>query len=311
MLDIALRILHNGNMTTTTEDRIAPRCGNRKFHGAGSHHHETTAQVRLCHSRPEGVESIEEAARGAAWIADAVAPSAPNSTLANLLDAISCNVPVEPDTACTNSMARDLDSEVRETFGDATCEHGMSAHLCAGPGHYPMDRPEDDHPDTMSQMASYYHANCQDCPWDCASCPSNISAAQYEDEVAPHAPWDGLYTIEDPRSGIDHRTFRLRTQEADADFAPGKQVIAYLSGPDNEKDYTGFGFIDQNAFGYFVRVWSRHRDNLGVQRDAEQLLKDADNFLTDAKCIRCHRTLTVPASVHQGYGPECVKKVGI
>ena len=25
----------------------------------------------------------------------------------------------------------------------ATCEHGMSAWLCAGPGHYPMDDPYD------------------------------------------------------------------------------------------------------------------------------------------------------------------------
>jgi hypothetical protein len=28
-----------------------------------------------------------------------------------------------------------------EAYDPGTCEHGLSADLCAGPGHYPMDRP--------------------------------------------------------------------------------------------------------------------------------------------------------------------------
>lgn len=42
---------------------MSVRCGNRKVHNnveIDIHHHETVAQVRLCYSRPEGLESIEE-----------------------------------------------------------------------------------------------------------------------------------------------------------------------------------------------------------------------------------------------------------
>lgn len=316
-----------------TETRTV-RCGNRKVHGAERADHETTAQVALCCKRPGGIPSIqEEAAR-----VEAVAAEQPAA--------------------------------------DEMCEHQMSAWLCAGPNHYPsaeQERADSSEWMTTSQLmsaaASQYHARGEGCPWDCANCPGNREAEEYErsaelaDEAnaaqvvvpepdttdvmaaltaagfqqaqervevqgaleemlrngaaetatvitkAEHPPWDGLYTIENPTSGLPHRTFRLRTQDADDKFAPGRQIIAYLSGPNNERDYTGFGFVDRNALGYFVKVWKRHQDNQGVQRDAEQLLLDPDAYLTEAKCIRCHRTLTVPASVHQGYGSECIKRV--
>lgn len=135
------------------------------------------------------------------------------------------------------------------------------------------------------------------------------AASKRQMAVADHAPWDGIYTIESPASGLPHRTFRLKTQAANDDFAPGKQVIGYLSGSDNERDYTSFGFVDRNALGYFVRVWKAHRENNTVLRDAEQLLLHSDAYLSEAYCFRCGRRLTVPASVNQGLGPECAKKV--
>lgn len=48
-------------MTTIAVDHSV-RCGNTRVHGAGVHHHETVAQVRLCHFRGEGLASLEEAA---------------------------------------------------------------------------------------------------------------------------------------------------------------------------------------------------------------------------------------------------------
>jgi hypothetical protein len=49
-----------------------------------------------------------------------------------------------------------------------TCEHGMAAWLCAGPGHYPAD---DDAPfATMADAAAEYHRQGLSCPFDCIQC---------------------------------------------------------------------------------------------------------------------------------------------
>lgn len=113
---------------------------------------------------------------------------------------------------------------------------------------------------------------------------------------------DGLYTISTPEGG--HRTFRLRTQKADAKFAPGQQFIAYLAGPDNEADYVGFGFVVNGR----LRPWKKYRDNRSLLRDAEALLADPNGALTAAHCFRCGRTLTTPESIAAGWGPECIKR---
>lgn len=226
---------------------------------------------------------------------------------------------------------------LEEEAAFAECEHGMSASLCAGPQHYPADDPNSfyEHASTSELMvatAADYHRRGENCPFDCGRCPGNIAAeeaerrlheeeerllaeeeakqkAQEANAQLDHPLYDGVYTIETADvSGSSHRTFRLKTQAKDADFAPGNQIIEYLSGPDNDSDYTGFGFVDRNALGYFVRVWKRYKDNVALQRDAETLLSDPDGALSSAQCFACHRTLTVPASVNQGYGPECIKK---
>lgn len=59
---------------------------------------------------------------------------------------------------------------------------------------------------------------------------------------------NGRCTIESTRTG-EHRTFRIWTQAADAEFAPGKRVVALLTGSQNDDpdDYTGFAFIDEQG----------------------------------------------------------------
>ena len=49
------------------------------------------------------------------------------------------------------------------------------------------------------------------------------------------APFDvrthnGTITIHNPKTG-DHRTFQIKTQPADAKFAPGRRVVSLLTGP--------------------------------------------------------------------------------
>lgn len=124
-------------------------------------------------------------------------------------------------------------------------------------------------------------------------------------EPEPAAPaekvYDGIYTVE---SAEGHRTLRVRTQDADDKFAPGKQVLAYLHGPDNDSDYTGFAFLVDGE----VRLWNRFKGQAALLRDAEALVSDPSGTLQAAHCDLCHRTLTVPASIYNGRGPECAKK---
>jgi hypothetical protein len=114
---------------------------------------------------------------------------------------------------------------------------------------------------------------------------------------------DGRYTLE--KSGT-HRTFRLRTQSSKDDFMPGKQIIGYLNGPDNEHDYMNFGTVQNGR----LLVWAKHRDNASLLADAQVMLANpyAKGVLKAAHCFRCHADLTVPESVKRGFGPTCVSK---
>lgn len=117
--------------------------------------------------------------------------------------------------------------------------------------------------------------------------------------------YDGIYTVEDAGSG--HRTFRLRTQAPDDSFMPGVQIIGVLTGPDNDADYLNFGTVTP---GGTLKVWKKHAGRQTIIDDAEGFLRDPhrESVLKSVNCYRCGRTLTVPASVNNGLGPECAKK---
>lgn len=93
---------------------------------------------------------------------------------------------------------------------------------------------------------------------------------------------------------------------------PGTQIASYLRGPDNTSDFEGFGQIAGGAFS----VWRRCATGYTRQQDAVRILLGADTLDTyttayamkSGRCSRCGRELTVPASIHQGKGPECAKK---
>lgn len=142
-------------------------------------------------------------------------------------------------------------------------------------------------------------SHIQPCP-DTSPEPEVVEMADHAEEQG--VIFDGDYTVE---REDHHRTFNLRTQPQDADFMPGVQIIRFLSGPDNENDFTQFGHIK----GGRLYVWKSFRQNGTLVADAEHFITDPSAALKSARCFRCHRKLTVPTSVHQGYGPECVNLV--
>lgn len=120
---------------------------------------------------------------------------------------------------------------------------------------------------------------------------------------------DGRYTV----SFADgtYKTLRVQTQDADADFMPGLPLLSYLSGASNDSDYTRFGHVAEDGS---VRIWKKHNDN-EVLREAVKVLIGSPQAAALAYaeqsgcCARCGRTLTVPASIHAGFGPDCAGKV--
>lgn len=120
---------------------------------------------------------------------------------------------------------------------------------------------------------------------------------------------NGYYTITLPDGGA-HVTIRISD-----DFRAGSvaKIAGYLAGADNEHDYINFAFID----GGQVRPWSRFRNGYVRQANAAAVVAGsadrADLALAFAqasgRCARCGRTLTVPASLHAGYGPDCYAKL--
>lgn len=126
--------------------------------------------------------------------------------------------------------------------------------------------------------------------------------------------FNGRYTIESA-SG-QHRTFEIRTQKPDADFAPGKRILSILTGPDNTANYKGFAFVDEAG----IHVWaSRAKQSDLYEIYAEQLwslaldgafspfVEVGYRLLMEGRCVVCNRPLTTPESIRSGIGPICAE----
>jgi hypothetical protein len=121
---------------------------------------------------------------------------------------------------------------------------------------------------------------------------------------------DGTYTL--VYKDGSHFTFKISTPKRGN--LRDKQIVSYLSGSDNENDYQGFGFVNTNGT---IALWKRFVGTKMSERAGHLTtlftmparLEQAglDYALTAGRCRRCNLKLTVPASIHRGYGPECIK----
>jgi hypothetical protein len=123
---------------------------------------------------------------------------------------------------------------------------------------------------------------------------------------------NGFYTLNSRRTG-EHRTFRIHTQPKDAEFAPSQRILGLLTGPDNESDYSGFAFVDDQG----IHVWRSKRGGDALFEQYAEMLWSltldaghsqwAENYqiMLDGRCVRCNRRLTTPESIRSGVGPIC------
>lgn len=117
-----------------------------------------------------------------------------------------------------------------------------------------------------------------------------------------------FYAVKDGSDAVDYRTFRLRLRKETARRHPGALEIAYLAGRNNESDYMPLGIVKDGALVCRKAIHSDGmRDALAVLL-ADPAAAQLGWTIASECCNRCGRTLTVPASLHNGRGPECVNK---
>lgn len=115
--------------------------------------------------------------------------------------------------------------------------------------------------------------------------------------------------------GKNYVTVRIKRPGANSNWH-GKVLVEFLSGSDNDHDFTAFGELTPGG----VRVWGRFKDSprAGVYAQAVEVVVNGTRDAREAaglayamasgNCYRCGRTLTVPASIHRGLGPDCAAR---
>lgn len=135
---------------------------------------------------------------------------------------------------------------------------------------------------------------------------------------------NGTYTIVLNEQG-DYRTLRLVDAPESFNKPVGTQIAQYLSGSDNEHNYTGFAFV----IGKTAYIWNKYkvsvaqgnnRKHVSQLASALETLLQADRdqqadygqayAIESGNCWACGRKLTVPASLARGLGPICAEKLG-
>lgn len=140
------------------------------------------------------------------------------------------------------------------------------------------------------------------------------ASTQLTTETFDIARHNGRVTISNPQTG-QHRTFAITTVTNEASGLHGKRIVALLTGPDNENDYTGFAFADEHGR---VTVWKRFRGESGTKSQHEKfasLLQFPATwsrrglvYQIEGRCRRCNSPLTHPQSIASGLGPICAEK---
>lgn len=130
---------------------------------------------------------------------------------------------------------------------------------------------------------------------------------------------NAIFTVVAKQSG---KRFTFKCSRPKAEGNRARPIwVSVLNGPNNDADYVFAGSIWINATGYtfnagknttikatapslIALAWILKHLNAG----SDGLTRQAE-FWHEGRCGRCGRTLTVPASIESGFGPECITKV--
>lgn len=114
---------------------------------------------------------------------------------------------------------------------------------------------------------------------------------------------NGEITIKNPKTN-NHRTFRIKTVKNGK--LAGKRILSMLIGSNNEEDYLGIGFVNEDG----IYIWNKYKNSL-YEKTANCLLKIEELGLISefsTKCRVCNRKLTTIESIQSGIGAICAGK---
>jgi Family of unknown function (DUF6011) len=128
----------------------------------------------------------------------------------------------------------------------------------------------------------------------------------------------GTYTVV---LGDENDYVTLRVENASFIKDAKKVMVSYLCGSDNDFSYKGFAFVNPSGLAVWNKfksdsrvvkaaqvLWALAQTEAGLGEAHEAFLKEAEAYaLRSGNCMRCHKTLTVPASLSRGLGPVCAE----
>lgn len=133
--------------------------------------------------------------------------------------------------------------------------------------------------------------------------PATVESATPQREIPL-----GTFTVVFPDG---HVTIRLQKPQDKAKQAEGVVYAKYLMGADNTSDFQYFAAIvngNIRARGFERQVVAL---KVVLTSTGPELGKMGMAYaLASSNCFYCGRTLTVPASIHSGMGPDCAAKHG-
>ena len=135
-------------------------------------------------------------------------------------------------------------------------------------------------------------------------------------------PNTNIITFQSAKSG-ERRTFRIKPMDKTAVAEKGikdqRFFVSFLNGPENTRDYK---YLGQILNGEFTLTKKSRETGITEQTPSFVIFKAAFDTLKVCKkipsllsvfhsgrCGKCHKALTVPQSVADGFGPECVNSV--
>lgn len=122
---------------------------------------------------------------------------------------------------------------------------------------------------------------------------------------------DGMVTIQNPATG-NHRTFRIRTQDTDAKFAPGRRIVSLLIGPDRSShgDWKGFAWADDFGVHTWMRLKGSEFETYGRMLESpSKFASKGAKYMAEIACRKCGKPLTRPDSIASGLGPICREQI--
>lgn len=134
-----------------------------------------------------------------------------------------------------------------------------------------------------------------------------VEQAPVQQRLIHDEVWPGVYTVEEEGAPSGYYTFRVALQAEDAAFAPGATILSVLTGPDNNSDYTGIGFLRKGRLAPWKSRASQVTDPM--RKAVARLLADPESVLRAKHCIQCGQTLTTPESIAAGIGPVCAGRM--